>query len=80
MLYMHFLISFFILHAFFISLNIDFFISYFIYIISSFIMKNTYAALLEFSAYINSDFKYNICKHCVYNVINLNNNCKHTVN
>ena len=39
-----------------------------------------YAALSELLIYINFDFKHNICECCVHNVINLNDNCKHTVN
>ena len=43
-------------------------------------MKNMYTTLSELSVYIDSDFKHNICKHCVCDMINLNDNCKHTVN
>ena len=39
-----------------------------------------YAALLEFSVYIDSDFKHDVCECCVYDVINLNNDYKHAVN
>ena len=72
--------SFFTSHNLFINLNMNFLISYFIYIILSFIIKSIYIALSEFSVYIDFDFKHNVCKYCVHNVINLNNNCKHTVN
>ena len=39
-----------------------------------------YTALSEFLIYINFNFKHDVCKHYIYNVINLNNDCKHTVN
>ena len=67
-------------HIFFINLNINLFILCFLYVISSFIMKSTYITLLKLSVYVNSDFRHNVCEHCVYDVINLSNNCKHTVN
>ena len=39
-----------------------------------------YAALLKLSAYINSDLKHDVYKYYVCDVINLNDDCKHTVN
>ena len=80
MLYIYFLTFSFILHTFFINLNTNFFISCFIYVILSFIIKDIYAALSEFSIYINSNFKYDVCECCVHDVINLSNNYKYTVN
>ena len=77
---MCFFTSSFTSHAFLVSLNTDLFISCFLYVILSFIIKDTYTALSEFLVYIDSDFKHNVCKCCIYDVINLNNNCKHTVN
>ena len=68
------------LYALFISLNINLLISCFIYIISLFIMKDMYAALSELLIYIDFDFKHDVCKHCIHNVINLSNDCKCTVN
>ena len=43
-------------------------------------MKNIYITLSEFSVYINFNFKYNIYEHCIHDVINLSNDCKHAVN
>ena len=43
-------------------------------------MKNIYAALSEFLIYIDFDLKHNVCKCCIYNVTNLNDNCKCAVN
>ena len=77
---MCFLIFSFTSHIFFINLNTDFFILCFIYIISLFAIKNIYAALSEFSAYINSDFKHDVCECCVHDVTNLSDDCEHTIN
>ena len=43
-------------------------------------MKSMYAALSEFLIYIDSDLKHDVCKCCVHDVINLNDNYKYTVN
>ena len=68
------------LHAFFVSLNTDLLILHFIYVISSFIIKNMYIALSQLLTYIDFNLKHNIYEHCIYDVINLNDNYKHTVN
>ena len=43
-------------------------------------MKGMYTALSELSAYINSDFKHDVYKHCIHDMINLNDDCKCAVN
>ena len=80
MLYMCFFTFSFTSHALFINLNTDLFILCFIYIILLFIIKNIYAALSELSAYIDSDLKHDVCECCIYNVINLSNDCECIVN
>ena len=39
-----------------------------------------YTALLEFLIYIDSDFKHNVCEHCIHDIINLSDDYKHAVN
>ena len=45
-----------------------------------FIIKDMYITLSELSIYIDSDFKHNVCKCCIHDVINLNDDCEHAVN
>ena len=71
---------FFTSHAFFVNLDTDLFILCFIYIILSFIIKDMYVALSEFSVYINSDFKHDVYEYYIYDVINLSDDYKHAVN